>query len=114
MHMKVDPAALVAPRRVRLAPFRVMVGPVTHLAEERERLGALRYEGFEVTQVGTTIGGVVSGVDLTTDLTEEIVAELRRCLVDFKVLFFRDQALTPERHVAFASPDRSRESEDAA
>ena len=102
MHMKVDPAALVAPRRVRLAPFRVMVGPVTHLAEERERLGALRYEGFEVTQVGTTIGGVVSGVDLTTDLTEEIVAELRRCLVDFKVLFFRDQALTPERHVAFA------------
>ena len=29
---KIDPAAVVEPKRVRLAPFRIMVGPVTHLA----------------------------------------------------------------------------------
>ena len=38
MDIMVDPAAIVVPRRVKLQPFRVMVGPVTHLAQERERL----------------------------------------------------------------------------
>jgi taurine dioxygenase len=99
---KVDPAAVVAPRRVRLAPFQIMVGPVTHLAAERERLAGLRYEGFEVTQLGATIGGLVDGVDLASDLSDELVAELRRCLLDFKVIFFRDQPLSAEAHVAFA------------
>ena len=31
-----------------------------------------------------------------------MVADLERCLHEFKVLFFRDQPLTPEQHVAFA------------
>ena len=102
MSSMIDPAAIVAPRRVKLQPFRVMVGPVTHLAAERERLAKLQYEGFEVTQLGATIGGVVSGVDLTTTLSNEVIAELRRCLLDFKVIFFRDQPMTSEQHVAFA------------
>ena len=102
MHVAVDPAAIVAPRRVRLVPFRVMVGPVTHIADERERLQNLSYDGFTVTQLGATIGGVIDGVDLTRDLSQELVAEIRRCLVDFKVVFFRNQPLTPERHVALA------------
>jgi len=98
----VDPAAIVEPKRVKLHPFDIMVGPVTHLAEERERLATLAYEGFSVRQLGATIGGIVSGVDLTQPLSDELVAELRRCLLDFKVLFFRNQPFTPEQHVAFA------------
>jgi len=98
----VDPAAIVEPKRVKLHPFDIMVGPVTHLAEERERLATLTYEGFSVRQLGATIGGIVSGVDLTRPLSDELVAELRRCLLDFKVLFFRNQPFTPEQHVAFA------------
>ena len=102
MDIMVDPAAIVAPRRVKLQPFRVMVGPVTHLAQERERLANLRYEGFEVVQLGATIGGVVSGVDLTRDIPDGVIAELRRCLLDFKVIFFRNQPMTPEQHIIFA------------
>ena len=92
----------VAPQRVRFGALNTVVGPMTHLAEERQRLAGLRYEGFEVEQLGATIGGVVSGVDITGDLSDDLVAELRRCLLDFKVIFFRDQPLTAERHVAFA------------
>ena len=102
MSATVDPAAIVAPRRVRLAPFRIMVGPVTHLAEERQRLAGLRYEGFEVAQLGATIGGLVSGLDLTASLSDQVIAELRRCLLDFKVIFFRNQAMTAQQHVDFA------------
>lgn len=98
----VDPASLAAPRRIKLAPFDVMVGPATHLAEERERLASLSYEGFTVTQMGATIGGLVEGVDLTAGLSDELVAELRRCLLDFKVIFFRNQPLTGTQHVDFA------------
>ena len=92
----------VTPQRVRFGPSQTVVGPMTHLAEERERLAGLRYDGFEVQQLGATIGGIVTGVDITRDLSDALVAELRRCLLDFKVIFFRDQALTAERHVAFA------------
>ena len=102
MRQLVDHASLVPPARMRLAPYDTMVGPVTHLAEERRRLAELSYEGFSVRQLGATIGSVVSGVDLTKDMSDETVAELRRCLLDFKVLFFRDQPLTAAEHVAFA------------
>lgn len=98
----VDPAAIVKPQRVRLHPFDVMVGPVTHLAAERERLSKLRYEGFTVRHLGATIGGIVEGIDLTGSLSDETVAELRRCLLDFKVIFFRNQPMTSSQHVAFA------------
>ena len=92
----------VIPQRVRFGSSGTVVGPMTHLAEERERLADCRYAGFEVEQLGATIGGVVTGVDITGDLSDHVVAELRRCLLDFKVIFFRDQPLTAERHVAFA------------
>ena len=73
----VDPAAIVKPQRVKLHPFKVMVGPVTHLAEERERLATLTFSGFSVTQLGATIGGIVEGVDITQPLEDEVVAERR-------------------------------------
>lgn len=98
----VDPAAVVKPQRIKLHPFDVMVGPVTFLAEERQRLAERSYEGFTVRQMGATIGGLVEGVDLTGPLSDELIAELRRCLLDFKVIFFRNQPLTAAQHVAFA------------
>ena len=38
----------------------------------------------------------------TSALPDEVVAELRQALHDYKVIFFRDQALTPHQHVVFA------------
>ena len=39
-------------------------------------------------------------------LPEDVIAELRQALYDYKVIFFRDQPLTPQQHVAFAPPIR--------
>ena len=47
-----------------------------------------------------SIGAMVSGVDLTEPLDDDVHAEMRRALHDHGVLFFRDQAITSEQHVA--------------
>lgn len=89
-------------RRVTLEPWGVRVGPTVHLAAERDRLAALRFDGFAVRRVGATIGAEIEGVDLSSELDHVVVAELTRCLHEFKVLFFRDQPLTADQHLAFA------------
>ena len=49
-----------------------------------------------------TIGAEIGGVDLADDLTDDTIAEIRSALIDWKVVFFRDQhALDRDRHVAF-------------
>ena len=55
---------------------------------------------FEAKQLGSTVGAELSGVDLGTDLSDEVIAEIRQALHDYKVIFFRDQPLTPAQHVA--------------
>ncbi|HEY5109702.1 MAG TPA: TauD/TfdA family dioxygenase [Acidimicrobiales bacterium] len=97
-----DPASDRWSRRVTIEPWGVQVGPVTHLAEEQARLSLLTFDGFDVRQVGATIGAEVNGLDLCAPLDEDVVADLARCLHEYKVLFFRDQPLTPAQHVAFA------------
>nr|WP_272886783.1 TauD/TfdA family dioxygenase [Phenylobacterium aquaticum] len=49
-----------------------------------------------------TIGAEVSGVDLAQPLSAEERAELKALLLQYKVLFFRDQAITRDQQVAFA------------
>ena len=80
----------------------VNVGPFSHLAAERDRLAALEWQHFDANQLGSTVGAELAGVDLATDLSDDVVAEIRQALYDYKVIFFRDQPLTPEQHVTFA------------
>lgn len=89
-------------RKLHFGPDRAVIGPVAHLAAERIRLTALEWEHFTVCQVGTTLGAVIDGLDLSRPLADEVFDELRRAWVDYKVLFFRDQLLTAEQHLAFA------------
>jgi taurine dioxygenase len=49
-----------------------------------------------------TVGAELAGVDLREELADEVVSELRTLLVRYKVLFFRDQDITTEQHLAFA------------
>ncbi len=79
------------------------VGPLNHLAEERDRLLAATWENFSVAQMGTTLGAEIGGIDITGELADDVIEEIRQALYTYKVIFFRDQPLTPERHVAFAS-----------
>src|SRR5262245_14634946 len=89
-------------KRVHIAKYDIEVGPLGHLAAERARLAALSWEHFDVRPLGATIGAELIGVDLTRDLADEVIAEIRRALHAYKVIFFRRQPLTPARHVAFA------------
>jgi len=97
-----DPGSHLRARRVRLDPYDIEVGPATHLADERARLADLEWQHFAARQVGATVGAEIEGVDLTADLPDPVVDELRQALLDYKVLFFRDQPLDPASHVRFA------------
>lgn len=66
------------------------------LIERSERLP------FEVVPLSATIGAELRGIDLRRDLDDRTVAAIRSVWLDRKVVFFPDQHLTPEEHVAFA------------
>ena len=97
-----DTAAPPIPRRARSRRHGTETGPLTHLQAERERLAGLTWDSFEAAPMGATIGAVLSGLDLTADLPDAVIAEIRQALLDYKVVFFRDQHLTAAQHIAFA------------
>jgi alpha-ketoglutarate-dependent taurine dioxygenase len=82
--------------------YPIVVGPFSHLAEERDRLDSLTWRHLDARPLGSTIGAEISGVDLTAELPDEVIDEVRQALHDYKVIFFRDQPLTTHQHVAFA------------
>ena len=58
---------------------------------------------FEIKQLSPMIGAELSGLKLSGDLPDAAIAEIRRALLEFKVVFFRDQhELTAAEHIAFA------------
>ncbi len=98
-----DPAAGLAAKRVRFPKFPdVSIGPLGHLAAERSRLNDLTWEHFTVRRVAATCGAELHDIDITGELSDAQIDEIRAALHAYKVIFFRDQPLTPEQHVAFA------------
>jgi taurine dioxygenase len=61
-----------------------------------------RAETLTITPLTPTIGALVAGADLKAPLPETALTSLRGALLDWKVLFFRDQVITTEQHLAFA------------
>ena len=57
---------------------------------------------IEVTPLTAAIGADVAGVDLRAPLDDDTVAAVRAALLRHLVLFFRDQPLSDEEHLAFA------------
>jgi taurine dioxygenase len=45
----------------------------------------------------------IEGVDLTQPLSTAVQTELRQALIDFEVIFFRPQIITPKQHLALAT-----------
>jgi alpha-ketoglutarate-dependent taurine dioxygenase len=97
-----DPGASLKAKRIKSDRWDLKMGPLDYLAAERERLDSLRWHNFDVARMSPTIGAVIEGLDLGAELAEAVVSELRQALLDYKVLFFRNQRLTPGQHVAFA------------
>lgn len=48
-----------------------------------------------------TIGAELLDVDISRDLSEQKITDIRQALLQYKVVFFRDQTLSPEQHIAF-------------
>ena len=61
------------------------------------------YTRFTVSAVSPTIGAEISGVSLAEPIDAGLFAELNRALLEWKVLFFRDQHLTHAQHSAVAA-----------
>jgi len=57
---------------------------------------------FRMMPLTPTIGAEIGGIDLRETLSDETLAGLRAALLDRKVIFFRDQDITTEQHLAFA------------
>ena len=58
---------------------------------------------FEIKQLSPMIGAELSGLKLSGDLPDAAISEIRRALLEFKVVFFRGQhELTAAEHIAFA------------
>ena len=55
-----------------------------------------------ITPKSPTIGAQIDGIDLREDLSTATIDAIRQALLDHKVLFFRDQDITTEQHLAFA------------
>lgn len=57
---------------------------------------------FRVAPLTPRIGAEIEGVDLRESLADETIADIRSALLTYKVIFFRDQDISEEQHIAFA------------
>ena len=60
------------------------------------------YRHIRVEPLSTHVGAEIAGVDLAVPVADETLGEIRRAFGEYGVVFFRDQHLTPEQHIAFA------------
>jgi taurine dioxygenase len=60
------------------------------------------YHRLTLRPLSPTVGAEIAGVDLARTLDDATLAELRRALLEYKVILLRDQDVTTEQHLAFA------------
>lgn len=70
------------------------------------------YKHLVVEPYTPNIGATIRDIDLTQIGDESLRAELRKALVEYQVLFFRQQTLTPEQQIevakVFGDPDKAK------
>ena len=67
-----------------------------HVADE-----SMPYETIDVDKLTPIIGAEIDGVDLAKPLSNRTVDEIHRALAENIVIFFRDQHITAQQHLAF-------------
>ena len=78
-------------------PMRGNNGPrYKHTADE-----SAPYETIAVDRLTPIIGAEIAGVNLAGSISNRQMDEIHRALAENSVIFFRDQHLTPEQHLAF-------------
>ncbi len=81
---------------------RMQLGPVGHIADERESLLDRSWEHFDADLLAPTVGAVLHGIDLSGHLPTEVIDDVQMALDIYKVIFFREQHLTKNEHLVFA------------
>lgn len=64
--------------------------------------GTHPHTGISIRPLSVHIGAEIGGVDLSNPLGESQIAKIWNALLQWKVVFFRDQSLDHESHVALA------------
>jgi len=59
------------------------------------------YDTITVDKLTPIIGGEIGGVDLAQPLGNRMLDEIHRALAENSVIFFRDQHLSKDQHLAF-------------
>ena len=59
------------------------------------------YETIEIDKLTPIIGAEIGGVDLSQPLGNRTIDELHRALAENSVIFFRDQHISQDQHLAF-------------
>ncbi len=62
----------------------------------------MTYQTIETHPIAGSLGAEITGVDLSGPLSNAAAADVRQALWDHKVIFFRDQELSPEDHLRIA------------
>ena len=62
----------------------------------------MSYTTIDVIPQSAAVGAEIHGVDLAGELSNEQFSEVRDAFHEHGVIFFRDQKLSPEQHLAFA------------
>jgi taurine dioxygenase len=61
------------------------------------------YEKLTVTPMQAALGAEIEGVDLSQGISPAVINEIKRAFLEYQVICFRDQTLTPAQHLKFAS-----------
>lgn len=93
-------ATLTSSRTVEIGGHSIEFGP-RGMRRCADGFASEPYTQFEVRPVTPFIGAEIHGVDLR-DPSPEAIEELRRALLEWKVVFFRDQQITGTQHRDFA------------
>jgi len=60
------------------------------------------YHEISVTKLSPHVGAEIGGVEIAGGVSDAQFAEIRQAYADHGVIFFRDQEITPDDHIAFA------------
>jgi taurine dioxygenase len=61
----------------------------------------MSYNRIKLRPISGSLGTEIHGVNLAEDLDDEIFAEIKQALLEYLVIFFRNQKITPDQQIAF-------------
>ena len=77
-------------------------GPRQYLKDRHEKLSQLQWQRITAKRISPCLGAEIGGVDLRQPLDRETFDEIYAALLAYRVIFFRDQDISPQQHISFA------------